>query len=126
MCHPVQGVSCPRRLGFVDLDLGSSTTLLGQYVATVAAHQPGELTNLSQPNPGLRGHGTPCTSCLVPNGGLGYKFTARCRMQAARTSDGSIPKNLNQPEMDSESMQCFMLKNPLLFMILWLKIGKKN
>ena len=25
-------------------------------------------------------------------------------MQAARTSDGSIPKNLIQPEMDSESI----------------------
>ena len=39
----LQGVPCPRRLGFVDLDLGCSTTLLGQLVATVAAHQPGEL-----------------------------------------------------------------------------------
>ena len=27
---PTQGVPCPRRLGFVDLDLGCSTTLLGQ------------------------------------------------------------------------------------------------
>ena len=26
----VQGVPCPRGLGFVDLDLGCSTTLLGQ------------------------------------------------------------------------------------------------
>ena len=28
--HRVQGVPCPRGLGFVDLDLGCSTTLLGQ------------------------------------------------------------------------------------------------
>ena len=26
----IQGVLCPRRLGFVDVDLGCSTTLLGQ------------------------------------------------------------------------------------------------
>ena len=26
----IQGVTCPRRLGFVELDLGCSTTLLGQ------------------------------------------------------------------------------------------------
>ena len=28
--HALQGVPCPRRLGFVDLDLRCSTTLLGQ------------------------------------------------------------------------------------------------
>ena len=30
-------------MGWVDLDLGCCTALLGQQVATVAAHQPGEL-----------------------------------------------------------------------------------
>ena len=29
-------------LGWVDLDLRCSTILLGQLVATIAAHQPGE------------------------------------------------------------------------------------
>ena len=45
--------------GFVDLDLGCSTILLGQYVATVAAHLPGELPkSKSQQNlvPDHQGH----------------------------------------------------------------------
>ena len=29
-CVLIQGIPCPRRLGFVDLDLECSTTLLGQ------------------------------------------------------------------------------------------------
>ena len=43
-------------LGWVDLDLECSTILLGQQVATEAAHQPGELPKSSQPNPDLLGH----------------------------------------------------------------------
>ena len=37
-----------------------STILLGQYVATVAAHQPGNSPNLSQPNQGTRPPESPC------------------------------------------------------------------
>ena len=51
-------------LGWVDLDFGCSITLLGQYIDTVAAHQPGNFSHLSQPNPGPRGDGPPCISCL--------------------------------------------------------------
>ena len=38
-------------LCWVNLVLGYSTILRGQYVATVAAHQPWELLKSSQPNP---------------------------------------------------------------------------
>ena len=39
-------------LGWADLDLRCSTILLGQWVATIAAHQPGEhlKSKSSQPN----------------------------------------------------------------------------
>ena len=43
-----------------DLGLGCYTTLPWQKVATVAAHQPGELPKLSQPNPRPRPDETPC------------------------------------------------------------------
>ena len=43
-------------LGWVDFDLGCSTTLIGQQVATVAATS----RNQSQPNPGSPGDGPPC------------------------------------------------------------------
>ena len=40
-------------LGWVDLDFGCSTILLGQYLATISAHQPGELpkSKSTQPSP---------------------------------------------------------------------------
>ena len=38
-------------LGWVDFDLGYSTTLLGQYLATIAAHQPGELPKSKSTQP---------------------------------------------------------------------------
>ena len=40
-------------LGWVDLDLGYFTTLLGQQIAAVAAHQPGNFSHLSPLNLGL-------------------------------------------------------------------------
>ena len=49
-------------LGWVDLDLGCSTILLGQEVATGAAYQPGNSPNLSQPNQGTRPPESPCTA----------------------------------------------------------------
>ena len=56
--HPLLRVSIyrvrhlPGYLGWVELDLGCSTILLGQLVATEAAHQPGELpkSKLTQPS----------------------------------------------------------------------------
>ena len=47
-------------LGWVDYDLGCSTILLGQKVATVAATSQGNSPNLSQPNPGSPPDGSPC------------------------------------------------------------------
>ena len=38
----VQGDPCPRRLGFVDLDLGCSTVLLGQHRSCSTAQRPVE------------------------------------------------------------------------------------
>ena len=38
-----RGIYLLANLGWVDLDLEFSTTLLGQHVAAIAAHQPGEL-----------------------------------------------------------------------------------
>ena len=48
---PVQGGPSPGGLGLVDLDMGCSTILLGQWVATVAAHQPGELPKSKSTQP---------------------------------------------------------------------------
>ena len=47
--------------GCVDLDLECSIILFGQYVATVASHQPGNLPNLSQPKPDPRADAPPCS-----------------------------------------------------------------
>ena len=38
-------------LGLVDIDLACSNTLLGQWVATIAAHQPGELPESKSTKP---------------------------------------------------------------------------
>ena len=46
----MQGVSSGRRL-WVDFDFGCSKTLPGQKVATVAPHQPGELTKYKSTKP---------------------------------------------------------------------------
>ena len=51
-------------LGWVDLDLGCSTILLGQYVATVAAHQPGELPKSKSTNLGIQPPKSPCIASL--------------------------------------------------------------
>ena len=59
MC--IQGANLLADLGWVDLDLGCSITLLGQQIAAAAALQPGNFSDLSQPNPGPRGDGPPCT-----------------------------------------------------------------
>ena len=65
-------VPCPRRLGFVDLDFECFTvcpTLLGaDGNLAEAARQLGKLVedrNQCQPNPGLRGHGTPCNTHIL-------------------------------------------------------------
>ena len=46
-----QGEASGHSLGFVDKNLGSSPGLIGQQVATVAAHQPGELHKSSSSKP---------------------------------------------------------------------------
>ena len=38
-------------LGWVDLDFGCSTILLGQYLAAIAAHQPRELLKFRSTQP---------------------------------------------------------------------------
>ena len=47
----LQGVNVLEDLGWVDLDFGCSTILLGQQIATVAAHQPGELPKSKSTQP---------------------------------------------------------------------------
>ena len=46
-------------LGWVDFDLGCSTILLGQLIATVAGRQPGELPKSKSTNHGTRPPVTP-------------------------------------------------------------------
>ena len=48
--------------GFEDKNVGSSPGLLGQYVATVAAHQPGELPKSSSSKPSERSDARGCIS----------------------------------------------------------------
>ena len=48
-------------LGLVDLDLGSSTVLLGQHGSCRKPNGLWNNPNRSQPNPGPRGDGSPCT-----------------------------------------------------------------
>ena len=43
------------------LDLGCSTVLLGQHRSCSTAYGLWNIPNRSQPNPGLRGDGSPCT-----------------------------------------------------------------
>lgn len=47
-------------MGWVDIDLGCSTILPKQYVATVAAHQPGELTKSKSTQPCYQSDVSPC------------------------------------------------------------------
>ena len=56
----LQGVPCPRRLGWVDLDLGSSP---GWWTGTVATYLPSRVVEhpkSKSTQPSLRGQGTPC------------------------------------------------------------------
>ena len=47
----VQSGAAYHSQGFEDKNVGSFPGLLGQYVATVAAHQPGELPKSSSSKP---------------------------------------------------------------------------
>ena len=49
--YVVQRGASDHSQGFEDKNFGSSPGLLGQWVATVAAHQPGELPKFSSSNP---------------------------------------------------------------------------
>ena len=60
----LQSGASGERLGWVELDFGCSTILLGQQVATEAAHQPENSPNPSQPNPSPRGDAPPCRAWL--------------------------------------------------------------
>ena len=62
-------------LGYVDLDISCSTILLGQQVANVAAHQPGEFPNICQPNLGARVAAQPCSIVTIY---LVYSNTVGC------------------------------------------------
>ena len=62
----LQGDTSGWGLYFVDINLGSYPGLLGQYIAAVAAHKPGELPNCCQRNIGLNlmcHHVVPLQSC---------------------------------------------------------------
>ena len=104
-CAPrkVQGVQFARWLGFVDMDFVCSTVWLTAWAEGNLAEAAGQLVkivehnNQSQPNPGLQGHGTPCTS-----GSFSFKISSPAILSNfLRIADFIIrqlyPSSLNMP-----------------------------
>ena len=59
--NSVQSGASGERLGWVELDLGCSTILLGQLVATEAAYKPGELPTSKSTQPSRKPDAPDCS-----------------------------------------------------------------